>query len=368
METNMETIYVNRDNLGLIDYSSIVAFFYAEPGAMGEAGKVEFSTADGKLYHLNYLHGEVSLGDFRRACAAGTLETQIIPPFTWRYVPLGAGNHLLIHQVACGKLIPVGEDDPGQTCANWQNSLGRPLLNKQERYRWLIDKARATYPPEGSAAELTWCSACEDEINLWTYWQGRGNLDPEILLVGQDWGNPVPKPGTPRLSLDEFKAGPPYDTSRIFPTDRNLMELFRQVLGIDLNQKVENLFFTNMLLGYRTVKTSGYLKMPIDRDRIFFKELIDILQPRVVICMGQAVFDAALDAYGEPHPYTGSFRRALDERKNVFDIGGIRFFGMGHCGRLGCMNRAGNQKGADEKTGLRMQMQDWEQITKYLKI
>ena len=40
--------------------------------------------------------------------------------------------------------------------------------------------------------KITW-GLCR-EINLWTYWQGRGyvNETPEIdyLLVGQDWGNP----------------------------------------------------------------------------------------------------------------------------------------------------------------------------------
>lgn len=364
----MNAIPVNRSNLALVDFDSIVVFFYAEPGAMGEAGKIEFSTADGKLYHLNYLHGDISLGEFRRACAAGSFETQTIPPFIWQYVPLGAGNHLLIHEIVCGKLMPEGADDPGQICASWQQSVGQPLLNKRERYLWLIDKARAAYPPEGSVAELTWCDACEDEINLWTYWQGRGNLAPEILLVGQDWGNPNPKHGEKMLSMEEIKAGPPYDTSRIFPTDRNLMEIFDQALHIKLNQRDKRLFFTNMLLGYRTGKASGGPDTPVDQDRAFFKELVNILRPRIVICLGQTAFDAALDAYGQPHPYTGSFRQALDEKRNTFNIEEIHFFGMGHCGRLGCLNRAGNRKGAGEEAGLQIQIKDWQRIKEYLQI
>ena len=28
------------------------------------------------------------------------------------------------------------------------------------------------------------------EINLWTFWQGRGHKNVKIMLVGQDWGNP----------------------------------------------------------------------------------------------------------------------------------------------------------------------------------
>lgn len=364
----MYAVPVTHENLHHIDFDSIVVFSYAEPGAMGEAGKIEFSTADGTLYQLNYLHGAVSLGEFRKAYRAGSFETQPIPPLTWQQLWLGAGNHLLVHEIACASLMPAGTNDPEQVYLKWRSSLGKPLLSRQERYHWLIEKARAAYPPEGSAEELTWCDACEDEINLWTYWQGRGNLNPDILLVGQDWGNPYPKPGKTLLSVDEVKAGPPYEVSKMFPTDRNLMELFQQTFGIDLNRNNKSLFFTNMVLGYRTGNTSGGLVTSINQDQAFFKELVNILRPKAVICLGGATFDAALAAYGKPRPYSGKFILALDAGKTVADIDNMRFFGMGHCGTLGCMNRIGNRKGAGTDEGLRVQMQDWQQIRDYLQI
>lgn len=364
----MDAIPVTRENLYHIDFDSVVVFSYAEPGAMGEAGTIEFSTAAGALYRMDYLHGEVSLGEFRRAYRASSFETQPIPPLTWGHFWLGAGNHLLVHEAVRARLDPEGTGDPERVCLAWRNSLGKPLLSKQERYRWLIEKARDAYPPEGSAAELTWCDACEDEINLWTYWQGRGNLDPDILLVGQDWGNPRPKAGKALLSVEEIKAGPPYDVDRVFPTDRNLMELFRETFGIDLNRRNGSLFFTNLVLGYRTGSASGSLDTPMGQDQAFFKELVGILRPKAVICLGGATFDAALAAYGEPLPYSGKFMQALDAGRTVSDIDGVRFFGMGHCGTLGCMNRAGNRKGAGTDAGLRMQMRDWKQIREYLQI
>lgn len=364
----MDAISVTHENLHQIDFDSIVVFFYAEPGAMGEAGKIEFSTADGKLYQLNYLHGEVSLGEFRRAYRAGSFETLPIPPLAWEHIYLGDGNHLLIHEIVCGKLMADGVRDPGQACMNWRNSLEKPLLSKLERYHWLIDKARASYPPEGSAAELTWCDACDDEINLWTYWQGRGSLNPEILLVGQDWGNPYPKSGKVFLPVERVKAGPPYEVSESFPTDQNLTTLFRQALDMDINQRNEKLFFTNLVLGYRTGNSSGSLNTPMSYDQFFFKELVNILRPRVVVCLGGATFDAVLAAYGKPRPYSGKFIPALDEGKTFADIDGIRFFGMGHCGVLGCMNRIRNQKGGGMDAGLQMQIQDWKQIRDYLPI
>ena len=61
--------------------------------------------------------------------------------------------------------------------------------SKAGRYAALISKVQKSYPSirDGDTCEvkLFWCDACQ-EINLWTYWQGRNNLDASIMLVGQD--------------------------------------------------------------------------------------------------------------------------------------------------------------------------------------
>lgn len=121
-------------------------------------------------------------------------------------------------------------------------------------------------------------------------------------------------------------------------------------------------------LDYRTGNTSGGLTTPMNQDQAFFKELVNILRPKAVIRLGGATFDAALAAYGEQRPYFGKFIPALDAGKTVADIDGIRFFRMGHCGSLGCMNRIGNRKGAGADAGSQMQIQDWQQIKEYLQI
>ena len=36
---------------------------------------------------------------------------------------------------------------------------------------------------------LTWCDGLVDEINLWTYWQGRGADNPDVMIIGQDFGS-----------------------------------------------------------------------------------------------------------------------------------------------------------------------------------
>jgi len=67
-------------------------------------------------------------------------------------------------------------------------------INKEHAYSNLVIRVRQSYPfyresEYDEGLRLYWFNDCE-EINLWTYWQGRGNLDAQIMLVGQDWGCP----------------------------------------------------------------------------------------------------------------------------------------------------------------------------------
>ena len=70
-------------------------------------------------------------------------------------------------------------------------------MDKRKRYQELILKVKTDYDNRDreqsrSNVRLNWFDSCQ-EINLWTYWQGRGNFDPKIMLVGQDWGSPWDK-------------------------------------------------------------------------------------------------------------------------------------------------------------------------------
>ena len=179
-------------------------------------------------------------------------------------------------------------------------------------------------------------------------------------MVGQDWGDPSSKEG--RSVLDNIKQGRPYLENNVFPTDINLAYLFHETFGMDLNRRISSLFFTNLLLGYRTSGNSGSSDLRIEQDLPYFKELVNILTPKTVICLGKETFTCALRAFGVPLPYSGSFNKALDSGKIYTDINGIRFWGIPHCGVLGCMNRAGNCKGAGVDAGLQLQLQDWAHI------
>lgn len=242
---------VTDSNLGRIDFGSVAALTFAAGGAMGEAGRIEFSTADGSWYHLNCLHGPVSIQQFHRAFPSSPTNAPELPAH-WRELPLGAGNCLYIHERAYQKYLE-GHDaaDPEDVLLWWRSVLGKPLLTKEERYAWLVEEAKSSYPQTPAQKDgLIWCGRCRDEINLWTYWQGRGCLSPEILVVGQDWGNPETAVG--RQCLRNIENRRPYLENNSFPSDKNLAILFEQAFNMDIGKPDGRLFFTNLVLGCRS--------------------------------------------------------------------------------------------------------------------
>lgn len=351
-------IEVTRTNLNHIDFNSVIVLTFAAEGAMGEAGGVELFTAGGVWYHLNYVHGSVSLELLCRAFPSCPTNLAQMPE-CWHDFYLGAGNCLYLHERVYQKYLEDHDsDDPEDIMLWWRSVQEKRLFTKQERYTRLVAEAKSSYPqaPTGQTDELVWCGACQDEINLWTYWQGRGCLDPEILVVGQDWGNPNTKAG--QQCLENIEKQLPYLENNSSPSDQNLAVLFAKGLGIDISKRDERLFFTNLVLGYRTGRITGALSAAqYAHDLPYFKTLINILQPKVVICLGQDTFTYALRAFGEKSFFPKGYIAALNDQENCFDIDGIRFYGMSHCGTYGCKNRGGNVA-----AGLALQIEDWRHI------
>lgn len=358
------SIEVTSENLGHIDFGGAVALEAAAKGAASEPGRVAFFTADGTQYQFDPSHGGLTPARFYKAFPGCPLDPSS-PSKPWREFCLGDGNSLYLHERAYAKYQTAGRSsDPEDVVSWWRSVSGKPLLTKEERYTWLIEEARASYPQAGRPGELVWCGACREEINLWTYWQGRGCLDPDILVVGQDWGNPDTPKG--RSCLEAIEQGTPYLSSSTFPTDQRLAELFKAVwpdIGLGKEgQKNERLFFTNLVLGYRTGKNTGPLKAAqFKHDLGYFKTLVHILRPRAVICLGQKTFTYALRAFGERMDFPDGYISALDAHENYIDLDGTRFYGMSHCGNYGCKNRGGNVS-----KGRALQIRDWMEMKKLI--
>ena len=174
------------------------------------------------------------------------------------------------------------------------------MENRHSRYRDLCQRVKNDYKMREECEKnqkglrLLGCSECE-EINLWTYWQGRGNMYPKILLVGQDWWNLEDSYAQAIIkNVRAINSGATYNCNEgmnpACKTDENLIELFASLeCGYDdlFHKPYKDLFFTNICLGYRSEGASGGLKTKyIDMDIKYFKELVEILEPRVIICLG----------------------------------------------------------------------------------
>ena len=247
---------------------------------------------------------------------------------------------------------------------------------KAERYTSLIDRVKDSYPSiqndDMDELRLFWCDDCR-EINLWTYWQGRKQLDASIVLVGQDWGSPWDKSSCNTMEQIRLaNQGLEYDYLHGNPsiTDQRLTELFYQ-LGYDIRKPCEDLFFTNYISGYRNRGLSGGFKRDwAEHDKAYFRELINIIEPRVVLCLGKATFEGVIRSLKPDNGIrVGRYNSFVEGSGNpvsvVLDNGEIvRVFALAHCGALGTMNR--NRGCPKTEDILEVQKRDWKKIIPYL--
>lgn len=245
---------------------------------------------------------------------------------------------------------------------------------KYAAYQQLIARVQTSYPAyqestEYEKSQLVWCEDCKQEINLWSYWQG--SLDAKIMLVGQDWGCPYDKTSQPTMEqIHRANNGDTYDYLSQNPsrTDQNLIELFSALLNRKITEPCNDLFFTNFVLGYRTHGTSGkYQKGWEEHDRGFFKELVEIIEPKVILCLGKATFQAVLASLApDLKPRIGRYNNYIESSRNPVSISTasgaiISVFALAHCGVTGTLNRNGK-----ENLKLDKQIADWKKVAQYL--
>lgn len=242
------------------------------------------------------------------------------------------------------------------------------MISKEARYSALIEKVKRSY--QSNPNDLTWCDDCK-EINLWTYWQGRGNLDAKILLVGQDWGTPDESEAENVMkSIRLMNAGisVPYMDGNYNPTDQTLIQLFNSI-GYDVSADSaanQDLFFTNLVLGYRSGNISGGLRQNwIEHDSVFFRELVSIIEPKTILCLGRDTFIGVLKALELPTPKIKRYNDYLDQQREPIiyqldsgEVAGI--FALAHCGALGSMNR--NRGYTEKRNGISRQLDDWSKV------
>lgn len=132
-------------------------------------------------------------------------------------------------------------------------------------------------------------------VNRWNCWQG--SLNAEIMLIGQDYGNvdniQLPQHSS-RWRDDKIQTKEDAQRKWNSPTDANLFYLFKEIFGINLGEQNDKLYFTNLACCYRKNRTSGKANdawFYICANR-YMGKLISIIQPKVIIALGEKVFNA----------------------------------------------------------------------------
>ncbi len=273
--------------------------------------------------------------------------------------------------------------------------------NKKDAYARLVKAVQEDYRQrthdEDVKKNRPYVAACAYEgkhINLWSYW--RGNLDAEILVLGQDWGSFIPDLSDKKrkidcIMLENFKRMDAGETVGYFdgvdvnimsPTDQNLITLFKKLKmdigsGPDENQP---LFFSNLCLGYRNKGYSGGFKrkwltddvkylVGYDDNGVHIYGLLEIIQPKIVICLGKEVYGTVTKALGVKAPLV-QFYNLLDAGRNYTDVcfsdNNIRIFGMAHPGSMGQANRMSRCTiEGNTLDGMKLQKKDWKVVYCY---
>lgn len=189
----------------------------------------------------------------------------------------------------------------------------------------------------------------DDHLNAWAYWHG--NLNAEILLIGQDFGD-----------VDYYKKYDGLDDPQN-QTNKKLIQLFKQ-LEIDLGESDKpnlnaKLYFTNAVLGAKVGQPSseqknGGMSSPI-KSKDWYSEtaiefimpLIEIINPKIIITMGTTAYNVVSLIYQlDKKPL-----KELIKENPIMLKDNKKLFTVYHCSGLGLISR-----------NFEAQLEDWRRI------
>jgi DNA polymerase len=160
------------------------------------------------------------------------------------------------------------------------------------------------------------------EIGPWS--RMHGDLDADLMIVGQDWG-----------TVDYFWDNQGLDNLRN-PTMQTL-ELLLKSIGIKAKLSAygangTGVFLTNAILCLK----EGGLQSPVESDwfkkcgMYFLKQQIEIVSPFVVVALGQRAYEAITSVHSLD---AGKFRDAVEDPTGVVLPNGSRLIAVYHCGK-----------------------------------
>lgn len=246
-------------------------------------------------------------------------------------------------------------------------------MDKQAVYEDLVDSVNKCDLCDGSTAtsrdrtqRIGLEHAKTNHVNLWSYWQG--NLSPEILVIGQDWGA-LPEPDMMQVFTDS-KAYRENIIKDKNATDINLVRLFADVFSKDI-LKEQNLFFTNSVFCYKNGNLNENVCSSWFRNcnARFMSSLITLLEPKCVLTLGNKALHGLLSSgnvvCSDSMPVkikTMSLAAILQIKKQLWWVAPevqikIRLFPLFHPGGYSSRNRPYQQ-----------QLQDWERVKPFVRL
>lgn len=197
-------------------------------------------------------------------------------------------------------------------------------MTKAAKYAALVNDRKGCHRCAGltNPADVENGTLDSDHIGPWSLLQG--NLYARIMVVGQDWGD---------VAYFVTNRGGDLAGNR---TNRTLVQLLSiagvEVDPLDTPQPRQTAFFTNAILCLK----SGGLQARVDRDwflrcRDLLRRQIEIVQPRVVVGLGELAYRSILDGFGIHGARFADEVRALEGRLLP---NGTRTFAAYRCGAL----------------------------------
>lgn len=151
------------------------------------------------------------------------------------------------------------------------------------------------------------------------------NVNASVMVVAQDWTseNAASKAST------AFELG----YSPELPTNKNLQALLRDYFGMSFR----DVYATNLFVFVKPGDLSARIpsKDLLYSAKTYTLAEVKIVNPRIVICLGSATFNALCKAIGVRPP---DFKTSVD---NPVRYGDTLVFGVPHTGGLGTKNAGG---------------------------
>jgi DNA polymerase len=218
---------------------------------------------------------------------------------------------------------------------------------KQERYAKLVGGRKQCRLCAGlrNPAEADLAAFDSDEIGPWS--RLHGDLDADLMVIGQDWGDV--RYYSSNRGLDDFRN----------PTMRTLERLLCGT-GLDVSLAAydtgrRRVFLTNAILCLK----EGGLQAQVEQQWFdncganFLRKQIEIIAPRVAVALGQKAYEAVLGAFGLD---AGPFRRAVEDEAGTSLPNGSRLLAVYHCG----------QRILNTHRPFEQQQLDWQRVARSL--